>query len=487
MADNQRLFDTAVQKLKYEVLKALIRNEYEHCYDNIYIDIPKEISPGPKATMRCCIFKERAIVQERIKLALGGTKGNPNAVEVIDIACDECPIGGIFVTPACRGCIVHRCKEVCPKDAIQIIDHKAVVDKSKCIECGKCTQACPYGAIIAQKRPCVNSCKVKAITVGEDKKAVINNDKCISCGACVYQCPFGAIVDKSLIMESIDILKKSENNTKYRVYAVIAPSIVSQFKYARIEQVVTGMHRLGFHQVVEAALGADITLYHEAEEWKEQGILTTSCCPSFVMFVEKNFPELAKYVSHSVSPMVEAAMLIKRTDPTGKVIFIGPCASKKLEYKLPKTQGAIDSVLSFEELQAFFDARDVDVASLEDTALDNASFYGRIFAKSGGIAQGIAEVAKEMGVEGVKPLAMNGIDECRAALMKLKFNRATENFFEGMACDGGCLNGPLCLTHGPKNAIDVDKYGAQAKEKTIDNSVKLYKLSIGETVDKKEG
>ena len=284
-----------------------------------------------------------------------------------------------------------------------------------------------------------------------------------------------------MIMESIDILKKSEEGKKYHVYAVIAPSIVSQFKYAKIEQVVTGIRKLGFHQVVEAALGADITLYHEAEEWKEKGVLTTSCCPSFVMFVEKNFPDLAKYVSHSVSPMVEAAMLIKRTDPSGKVIFIGPCASKKLEYKLPKTQGAIDSVLSFEELQAFLDARDIDVGSLEETSLDNASFYGRIFAKSGGIAQGISDVAAEYGIEGIKPLAMNGIDECRAALMKLKLNRATENFFEGMACDGGCLNGALCLNHGPKNVIDVDKYGASAKEKTIDNSVKLYKLSIGDT------
>ena len=480
MPESKRIFDTAVQKLKYDVLKAIIRNEYEHCYDNIYIDIPKEISPGPKATMRCCIFKERAIVQERIKLALGGDKNNPNVVEVIGIACDECPIGGIFVTPACRGCIVHRCQEVCPRDAIQIIDHKAVVDKSKCIECGKCTQACPYGAIIHQKRPCVSSCKVKAITVGEDKKAVIDNKKCIACGACVYQCPFGAIVDKSMIMESIAILKDAEMKGTH-VYAVIAPSIVSQFKYAKIEQVVTGIRKLGFHQVVEAALGADITLYHEAEEWKEKGILTTSCCPSFVMFVEKNFPELAKYVSHSVSPMVEAAMLIKRTDPEGKVIFIGPCASKKLEYKLPKTQGAIDSVLSFEELQAFLDARNIDVGSLEETSLDNASFYGRIFAKSGGITQGIADVAKEMGVEGVKPIAMNGIDECRAALTKLKFNKATENFFEGMACDGGCLNGALCLNHGPKNVVDVDKYGASAKEKTIDNSVKLYKLSLGES------
>ena len=253
-----RKFDPKVQHLKYKVLREVARVAWQDQLLEKMPDIPKIIVPTDTATMRCCVYKERAIVTERIKLALGGDQSNPNVIEVIDIACDECPIGGIFVTPACRGCLVHRCKEVCPKDAIQIIDHKAVVDKSKCIECGKCTQACPYGAIIAQKRPCVNSCKVKAITVGEDKKAVIDNGKCISCGACVYQCPFGAIVDKSLIMDCIDILKKSENNTKYHVYAVIAPSIVSQFKYAKIEQVVTGMRKLGFHQVVEEGLVGDL-------------------------------------------------------------------------------------------------------------------------------------------------------------------------------------------------------------------------------------
>ncbi|MBR7024069.1 MAG: hypothetical protein IKI09_11485, partial [Bacteroidales bacterium] len=100
-------------------------------------------------------------------------------------------------------------------------------------------------------------------------------------------------------------------------------------------------------------------------------------------------------------------------------------------------------------------------------------YYGRIFAKSGGIAKGIADVAKEMGVEGVKPIAMNGIAECKAALTKLKFNKATENFFEGMACDGGCLNGPVCITHSPRNVVDVDKYGNEAKEKTIFNTVRL--------------
>ncbi|MBQ0159176.1 MAG: 4Fe-4S dicluster domain-containing protein [Bacteroidales bacterium] len=473
-----RVFDTNVQLTKYNVLKEVIRRAYDGTLQEAYIDIPKTIVPGPKPQLRCCIYKERAIVQERVKMAMGGDKNNPNPVQVIDIACDECPAGGMYVTPACRGCMLHACQEVCPKGAITIVDHHATIDKSKCIECGKCTKACPYSAIIAQHRPCIQSCKPKAISIDENDKAVIDNNKCVSCGACVYKCPFGAITDVSLVLDIIDILKQSENNTKYRVYAVIAPAIVGQCRIGRVTQVATAIKMLGFHQVVEAALGADITLHHEAHEWAERGIMTTSCCPSFVAFIEKKYPELVKYISSSPSPMIETAKLIRRSDPTAKIIFIGPCSSKKMEYRLEKTEGMIDSVMSFEELQAFVDARDIDPATLEDSELDNASFYGRIFAKSGGITQGIQDVAKSLGVEGLKPCTMNGLEECNKALMLLKMGKATQNFFEGMACDGGCINGPLSITHSPRNVVDVDKYGNEAKEKTIDNSVKLYELSL---------
>lgn len=471
--NSNRIFDTNVQLVKYKVLKEVIRRAYEGGLENAYMEVPKLLSPGPKAETRCCIYKERAILQDRIQLAMGGNKENPNVIEVIDSACDECPIDGVYVTPACRGCMVHSCKEVCPKDAITIVNHKATVDKDKCIECGKCTQACPYSAIIMQHRPCMVSCKVKAISIDENHKAHIDNEKCISCGACVYKCPFGAICDKSLVLDIIDILKKSENNTKYKVYAVIAPAIVSQCRFGRVTQVVTAIKKLGFYHVVEAALGADITLYREAKEWDEKKLLTTSCCPSFVAFVEKNFPELVQYISGSPSPMIETARLIKKSDPTAKIVFIGPCTSKKMEFRLEKTEGMIDSVMSFEELQAFLDARGIDTTQMEDSELNNASYYGRIFAKSGGIAQGIVDVARDMGVEGVKPIAMNGIAECKANLMRLKMGKAAENFFEGMACDGGCLNGPVCITHSPRNVVDVDKYGNEAREKTIFNSVNL--------------
>ena len=481
----QKLFDTNVQWIKYKVLREVIRRAYEGGLENAYLEIPKIISPGPKSELNCCIYKERAIVQERIHMAMGGDKENPNPVQVMETACDECPAAGMLVTEACRGCMMHACQEVCPKQAITIVNHRCHIDKSKCIECGKCAASCPYSAIIAQKRPCIKSCKPKAISIRpDDDKAVIDNQKCISCGACVVSCPFGAITDRSLVLDIIDMLKGSEDNSKYRVYAVIAPAIVGQCRFGRIEQVVTAIKRLGFHQVVEAALGADITLYTEAREFQHKAsesdnpVMTTSCCPAFVRFIETNFPEFKDAISTSPSPMITTARLIKRSDPTAKVVFIGPCAAKKFEYTLEKTGGLIDSVMSFEELQAFLDARGIDTTQCEDTFLDNASFYGRIFAKSGGIAQGVAHVAEKLGIEGVNPVVMNGIDQCRQHLALLRAKKETANFFEGMACDGGCVGGPLSITRSPKNVFDVDKYGNSAKEKDIDGSVRLYQMTL---------
>ena len=220
-----------------------------------------------KATMRCCIYKERAIIGERIQLAIGGDKNNPNVIEVLDIACDECPVGGCEVTEACRGCISHACEEVCKFGAIIFDKHqKAHINKDKCVECGKCATVCPYSAITNNKRPCEKACKINAIKMDENKKAMIDNEKCISCGACVYQCPFGAIMDKSFILDVVNLIKNSKNNKKYKLYAVVAPSISSQFKYANLGQVISAIKILGFHTVVEAALGADMVAFEEAKE-----------------------------------------------------------------------------------------------------------------------------------------------------------------------------------------------------------------------------
>lgn len=472
-----RKFDTKVQYLKYKVLREVARAAFNDKLLETVNDIPKKIVSGKEPTMRCCVYKERAILSERVKLAMGGDSSNPNVIEVIDIACDECPMGGYEVTNACRGCIAHRCEEVCRKGAITFDrNQKAHIDKTKCVECGMCAKVCPYSAIANYKRPCENACKVGAISMNDDKSAKISNDKCIACGACVYQCPFGAIMDKSYILNVIDMIKKSDNNTKFRLYAVVAPSISSQFTYAKLGQVITGIKKLGFFSVVEAALGADMVADSEARELEEKGFLTSSCCPAFVDYIHKKFPDMVKHISHNLSPMATIAKYIKETTPDAKIVFIGPCTAKKMEFKKPEVHPWIDSVLTFEELQALFDSRDIDITTLEEDVLDNASYFGRIFARSGGLTDAVKQAMKEHGSDfEVKPVSCDGIEQCKFALLKASKNVLGANFIEGMACVNGCIGGAGCLTHGDKNKAEVDKYGKEAMEKTIKDAISQLK------------
>ncbi len=471
-----RKFDTKVQHLKYKVLREVARQAWNDTLLENVLDIPRIIVPGKEPTMRCCVYKERAILAERVKLAMGGSKENPNVIEVIDIACDECPAAGYSVTDSCRGCLAHRCEDVCRRGAISFDHHHvAHIDKTKCVECGQCAKVCPYSAIVNRKRPCQIACKVKAITINEDNAAAIDNEKCISCGACVYQCPFGAIMDKSYILNVVDLLKKSAQGRNYKLYAVVAPSISSQFTYAKLGQVVTGLKELGFHTVIEAALGADMVAKAESAELAEKGFLTSSCCPAFVQYVKSAFPALEGCISHNLSPMATIAKYIKETTENAKIIFIGPCTAKKAEVQKDTVKPYVDAVLTFEELQALFDSRDVDLTTLEEGVLDNASYYGRIFARSGGLSDAVAEGLKEQNLTEfeLNACACDGIEECRTALLKKSREKLDANFIEGMACVGGCIGGAGCLTHGEKNKAQVDRYGREAYEKTIEDALSV--------------
>ena len=472
-----RKFDTKVQHLKYKVLREVARQAWNDTLLEKVLDIPEIIVPGKTPTMRCCVYKERAILSERIKIAMGGDKENPNVIEVIEIACDECPSAGYEVTDTCRGCLAHRCEDVCKRGAISFDrNHVAHIDKSKCVECGQCAKVCPYSAIVNRKRPCQNACKIKAISINENNAAAIDNDKCISCGACVYQCPFGAIMDKSYILDAIELIKNSENNKKYKVYAMVAPSISSQFVYAKLGQVVQGLKELGLNTVIDAALGADIVAQAEAKELSETDFLTSSCCPAFVKYIKSAFPDLVPYISHNLSPMAALGKYIKSHDENAKVVFIGPCTAKKAEAQLETVKPYVDAVLTFEELQALYDSKDIDITTLDEDVLDNASYYGRIFARSGGLSDAVVQSLKEQGIDyEVKPVICDGIADCRAALMKKSKNVLNANFIEGMACTGGCIGGAGCLTHGEKNKAEVDKYGKEALEKTITDAISVLK------------
>lgn len=459
-----RNFDTEVQYLKYRVLRAVSKYAFAKTLHKNLPNIPEEIIPGPKPTTRCCIYKERAIVNERIKLALGGNPDNPNVVEVIGIACDECPVAGYIVTEACRGCIAHRCEVACKFGAIYFDrNQKAHIDKEKCVECGACSKVCPYSAISNFKRPCENSCKVGAIAMDSNHTATIDNNKCIQCGSCVYQCPFGAIVDKSYILEVIEML-----NNKEDMFAIIAPSISAQFPKATLGQVITGIKQLGFNHVVEAALGADMIAFHEALELAEKEFLTTSCCPAFVSYIKKYFPKLEENISSNLSPMAIIAKVIKEMYPNSKTVFIGPCTAKKAEARKEEVKKYVDSVLTFEELIALFAAKEISLKTLEETEIDDATLFGRNFARSGGVTEAVIQSLKEQNLEfEINPIACDGIENIKIVLAKASRGLLPNNFIEGMACSGGCIGGPCALTHATKDRSLIDKYASKSTKKEI--------------------
>ena len=169
------------------------------------------------------------------------------------------------------------------------------------------------------------------------------------------------------------------------------------------------------------------------------------------------------------------AQYIKSTDPTAKLVFIGPCMAKKMEAQREEVRPYVDCVLTFEELQALIDSQDMELSELPEDVLDNASYYGRIFARSGGLSDAVREAIAERGIEdfSYQPVACDGIEECRLALLKANKKVLNGNFIEGMACVGGCIGGAGCLTHGAKDKSQVDQYGREALEKTIQDAIQI--------------
>ena len=464
-----KIFDNRAQKTKYKVLREVaIQTWKSNDAFDVFNEIANKIAVKGEPPISCCIYKDRAIIADRIRIALGKYIGEKNTIQVVTIACDECPRSGHIVTDICRGCLAHNCVEACPKDAI-IIDNKqrAHIDKNKCIECGRCAKACRYNAITNQKRPCESACKTNAITMNENGESYIIPEKCIVCGACVWECPFGALLDVSSMVDVIkSIMDKQE---KEEIFAIIAPAVATQYPKATIGQITAGIKKLGFTQVREVAMGADIVAIEEAKELLEKGMLTSSCCPAFVEYININFPELRHLVSSNISPMTATGKLIKEKHPDAKVVFIGPCTAKKWEKQCQPASNYIDYVLTFEELQAMFDSKNIDLSTLDEEELNDASPYGRGFAISGGVSKAIAEALKELGHEEFefKPVICNGLDECKKALTSAKFGKLDGNFIEGMACEGGCVMGNASLTSKEKPEFAVSKYCMSSKKESL--------------------
>ena len=453
--------------------------------------LPYEIMPGEVGKLRESIFLERAIIGERIRLAMGlplrdVTEHNllsdgveesaiaekyydPPLINIIKYACNGCTPTHFEVTNACQGCLSKHCSYNCPRGAITFNHGKAEIDQTKCIKCGKCKNACSYGAIVRFTRPCEEACGMDAIGRDEHGRAEINYDKCVSCGMCLVNCPFGAIVDKGQIFQLIQSIKRGDE-----VVAIVAPAFINQFPGMTPSKLKEAMRQLGFADVDEVAIGADLCTIDEAKDFMEEvpakiPFMGTSCCPAWSVMAKKLFPEQAECISMAMTPMVLTARLIKKEKPNARICFVGPCAAKKLEASRRSVRSEVDFVLTFEELMGLFEAKSVDFASLPDNpadAFNSASADARGFAASGGVAQAVVNAIKKMDPDReVKVMSAQGLADCKKMMMMAKAGKYNGYLLEGMACPGGCIAGAGTLADPAKSAMMLTKYKNEATMK----------------------
>ena len=483
---------STVTDIRRRVFTEVARMGYEGGDYSRIENLPYKIIPGDVAEYRSSIFLERAIVGERIRLAMGlnqrpidqhaplsagveesarpETYYEPPLVNILKFACNACPEKRYIVTDQCQNCLAHPCREVCPKKAITLSHHGVSrIHEDMCIRCGKCANVCPYNAIILQERPCAKACGMNAIHSDEHGHAEIDYDLCVSCGQCLVNCPFGAITDKSQLFQLTRALSEGE-----KVIAIVAPAFVGQLGPKMTpDKLKAAMKQLGFHHVAEVAVGADLCTLDEANDFlkkvpAEQPFMATSCCPSWAVMAKKLFPEQANCISMALTPMVLTARLCKQQHPGEKVAFIGPCSAKKLEAMRTTVRSEVDFVLTFEEIMGMFEAKGVDFDAITETAqLREGTAAGRGFAVSGGVADAVREAISHIDPEReVKTMCAQGLADCRKMLTLAKLGKYNGYLLEGMACPGGCVAGPGTLLPVEKAAAVVRTYTAQAEEKS---------------------
>ena len=477
------------KKVFAEVARMAYSGDYTHMED-----IPYRIVPGDSPLHRESVFLERAIAGERVRLAMGLslrpvqtrtllTEGmdhaaiaeqyyEPPLVNIIPYACHACPTKRYQVTDLCQGCLAASCQRVCPKGAVQFVNGKSMIDETACIKCCKCAASCPYHAITFIERPCQAACGMDAIGVDENGKARIDYERCVSCGQCLVSCPFGAIVDKSQIFQVIRSI--TEGNS---VVAIVAPSFVGQFgKNVSVPKFVAAMRQLGFADVVEVAAGADVCAIEEARDFVEkvpaqQKFLATSCCPSWRMMARRLFPKESGNISMTYTPMTYTARLVKHSHPNSKVVFIGPCAAKKLEAMQEELRSDVDFVLTYEELMGIFEAKEIDFSQLPDADnLRDASGLGRGFAAAGGVAAAVEEILRRDQPDAeVKIQCADGLRACRKLLTLAKAGKLDGYLLEGMACPGGCISGAGTIIPADTAKKKLDAHRQQAETQSCAN------------------
>ena len=481
----------SIMKIRRQVFEEVAKLAYEGGDYSRIDEIPYRMLRG-EAKYRESIFLERAIVAERLRLAIGLPVRSPDEhmpisrgiesavtterfyeaplVNVIDFACNSCPTESYYVSDTCVGCLANPCASVCGKGAIKLVHGRSIIDQEKCIKCGKCQEVCPYNAIIHRQRPCEKACGMNAIESDERGRAKINYDKCVSCGMCIVNCPFGAIADKSQIFQVIQTIKSD-----YEVYAIMAPAFVSQFgPKVNLKTIDDAMTQLGFDGVYEVSIGADLCTIEEAHDFLDNvpsrlKFMATSCCPAWSVMAKTEYPEFRENISMAMTPMVLTARMVKKEHPNAKVVFVGPCSAKKLEASRKSVRSDVDFVLTFEELMGMFVAKNVDLTKLKEKPLKNeTSADGRGFAVAGGVAQAVVNTINRMGLNReIKVASAQGLENCKKLLKDAKLGKYDGYLLEGMACPYGCISGAGTIStyNKAKAMVEVSK-----RETPIKNS-----------------
>ena len=494
-----------ITDIRKKVFTEVARMAYEGGDYTRAEELPYKIVPGDRPLHRESVFLERAIAGERVRLAMGlslrpadgrhlVTEGmdhaaiaeqyyEPPLINTISYACHACPTNQYKVTKYCQNCLARSCEKVCPRGAIEFENGKSHIDQSKCIKCGKCAKACPYNAIIHLERPCAAACGMDAIGSDDQGRAVINQGKCVSCGQCLVSCPFGAIVDKGQIFQVIRSILQGD-----KVIAIVAPAFIGQFgKHSTPGKFVTAMKKLGFARVVEVAVGADLCTIEEAKDFlekvpAEQNYMATSCCPAWHSMIEKLYPSEMSKISMTLTPMVFTARLMKKEYPGCKVVFVGPCAAKKLEAIRADIRSDVDFVMTFEELNGMFEAKEINFEELEEAnVLNEGSAFGRGFAVSGGVAGAVTKLIQQQDPNAeVKTARAEGLRDCRKLMAMAKAGKYNGYLLEGMGCPGGCVAGAGTLLPVELAATVVGRY---QKEAQTESPMESPYRDRGETLD----
>lgn len=337
-------------------------------------------------------------------------------------------------------------------------DYAPVIQAKSCDSCegeADCQKGCVFDAI-------------KKI----DGRIYIDPQKCTGCGVCVDVCKMGRLIENREIYPVMEALCDRSRE----VYALIAPAFAGQYGAAvSAGQLRSAFKKIGFTGMVEVATFADILTLKEALEFDQHVLgqgdfqLTSCCCPVWIAMIRDIYQDLVGHVPGAVSPMVAAGRVVKQLHPDAVTVFIGPCMAKKKEAREPDVADAVDFVLTFQEVEEFFRAMNINPSELSSDEREHSSRAGRIYARTSGVSEAVRSTVEQLNPDKkvkVKAEQADGVLACKELIEKIQKGETDGNFFEGMACSGGCVGGPRVMIPKGEGKEFVNKYGDEAVYKT---------------------